>query len=75
MPDPATNETYAKHEGGKPNFLLAVAMAAAAFVVFFIVAWFVLHHDGRHLLPNRHPDHEPHACLQWPSLQAPQVHS
>jgi hypothetical protein len=75
MPDPATNETYAKHEGGKPNFLLAVAMAAAAFVVFFIVAWFVLHHSGRHLLPNRHPDHEPHAYLQLPGMQSSAVHS
>lgn len=75
MPDPATGESYSKHEGGKPNFLMAVLMTAVAFILFFIVALFLLHHSGRHFLPNRHRDHEPHAFLQFQGLRSSPTHS
>ncbi|MFP5226300.1 MAG: hypothetical protein ACLGXA_01630 [Acidobacteriota bacterium] len=58
-----------------PNFLAVVAAAIVIALLFFIGSWLVVRHDGRHLLPSTHPDHEPHSYLRQPAsgIRTPQL--
>jgi len=67
MADPETRARYIEEHRKRPNFGLVVLWAGAAFIVFFVIAWFVLHESGRHLLPPNHRHPPGHAYLQVPS--------
>jgi hypothetical protein len=65
MPDPAApNPNPGRHKD--PNFLAVVAAAMVVVLLFFVGAWFVVRHDGRHLLPATHRDDEPYSYLSRP---------
>ena len=49
-----------------PNFGVVVAAAAVALIVIFIAAFLVVRHSGRHLLPQKQHDNEPHSYLRLP---------
>jgi hypothetical protein len=65
MPDPAAPNPKPGRRGD-PNFLEVVAISAGVLLLFFIGACLVLMHSGKNLLPNAHPDHEPHSCVVMP---------
>ena len=72
MPDPAApNPNPGKAKD--PNFLAVVALAMVVVLLFFIGSWLFVRHDGRHLLPKKQHDYEPHSYLSRPLL--PPIHT
>ncbi|HTX42186.1 MAG TPA: hypothetical protein VMD25_10195 [Acidobacteriaceae bacterium] len=53
------------HQRGEgPNFLAVVAMSGVVLVVFFILAFLVLHSSARELLPGVHQTAHPYSMLR-----------
>jgi hypothetical protein len=70
MPDPAApNPNPGKSKD--PNFLVVVAAAMVAALVFFIGSWLVVRQDARSLLPSTQRDDEPYSWLQRSAPDAP----
>jgi len=69
MPDPAApNPNPGRHKD--PNFLAVVAAAMVVALLFFAGAWLFVRQEGRHLLPPKQFNHEPHSCLRLPEPPA-----
>jgi len=50
-----------------PNFLLIVMLAAAALILIFVCAYFLVGDKGQKLLPGLHHDPQPTSCFLSPS--------
>lgn len=65
MPDPAAPNPH-PGRSRDPNFLAVVAISGVILILFFVAAWVLVMHSGKHLLPNDHPNPQPHSYLQMP---------
>lgn len=65
MPDSATGGYGARNKD--PNFMKVVIASVIVVLLFFIGAWLVVMHSGRHLLPQKHHDNHPHSLLVIPN--------
>ncbi|HEX4036544.1 MAG TPA: hypothetical protein VHX37_00685 [Acidobacteriaceae bacterium] len=61
MPDPATGGFGGRSKD--PNFLKVVVAAMVVVALFFLGAWLIVMHSGRHLLPQNQLHHDPHAIV------------
>jgi hypothetical protein len=61
MPDSATGGYGGKNKD--PNFMKVVVATIVVAVLFFLGAWLVVMHSGRHLLPAKQHHEHPHAML------------
>jgi hypothetical protein len=56
----------------KPNFLLILILFCVALLLLFVVAYFFIDFDGKHLTFRHHAAH-PTSRLVLPSLPAPTI--
>jgi len=61
-----THSDFGK-DSKKPNFLLIVMLSAAALILIFVCAYFLVGERGKKLLPGLHHDPQPTSCLLSPS--------
>lgn len=64
MPDSATGGYGGKNKD--PNFLKVVVATIVVAALFFLVAWLVVMHSGRQLLPQKQLHPHPHAMVISP---------
>ena len=61
-----TNEREIGKNSRNPNFLTVVIISAAALILIFIGAYFLVGDNGRNLVPPRHQDPQPTSQLSYP---------
>jgi hypothetical protein len=69
MTQPTARRELSK-DSKNPNFLLIVLMSAAALILIFLCAYFLVGDKGRKLLPGLHHDPQPTSYLGQPAPNA-----
>jgi hypothetical protein len=62
-----TTHSNLEKNSKRANFLLVVMLSAAALVLIFVFAYFLVGDKGKKLLPGLHHDPQPTSCLLSPS--------
>jgi hypothetical protein len=56
-----------RKQGKEPSFALVVLLSAAALILIFLGAYFLVGDKGKSLLPRKHSDPQPTSFLNIPS--------